>query len=157
MEAIEVVLVSPTSRGRLYPRYYEDLEILGLESSVERADGWPIGVNIDNLLILDADSEGTLANVELLIGRSLWEVVEPAPKQPHVSMNADLKLYAEKPGRGRFVELPVAVKTDKDRARALITFYQARGQLEAARLSNRVAALLEGNILVGFYVSLSTT
>lgn len=72
MKFIEVRLREAKPRDELFPQYDEDADLLEVRSRVPKA--WPFGIDIDGAIIIDVDAELTLANVDLLIPRSLWRV-----------------------------------------------------------------------------------
>ncbi len=133
MDVIRVRIKQSTESGRLYPRYVQDAGILAVESNVPR--DWPYDVSIDFTVVFDIDAESVLANFDLHMRKSQWEVIEPFLEKPAISQVADLQFCQETLER-KFFDLPVEVKTDRDKSRVLIRFSESAVENEAVGLSD---------------------
>jgi hypothetical protein len=150
MDAIRVGLKVPTERGRLYPRYDPEANLLEVGTNLPRK--CPFGVDVDGSVIFDIDENRILANFDLLIPRSLWEVVRFLPAYSP-ARSADLE-FSEETLRIKSFHLPLAVHTTEDRMQAQILLGPTSNALVVVGLSDSCLALLNGDRLVGFRVSL---
>jgi hypothetical protein len=150
MEALTVRLAAPTVAGRLWPRYDPEVSILAAESRVVRP--WPVGVNVDNLVILDLDDSGVVANVDVMVDRSHW-MVDDSAIWPSVGPSpADLSVDLLSIGEG-FLEQPVVVLTNAATTTIRVQIGERPGEL-AASLSDDCLALFDGGTLSGFLLRL---
>ena len=149
-QGIRVQLRGWSERGQLVPRYDPEGDILVLDSPVFRP--WPHGINIDASIILDIDTDGILASVEVLRPRSRWKVARPL-ERPGVAGWGSVEV-TEEARRQKSFELPILVQTNDDRSCALIYIDRPRDSLQAYALSDRCMVLIEEGWLRGFYVDL---
>lgn len=149
MNGVPVIVRPPTQAGRLYPRYSNGIGIFELESSVPRP--CPYGVTIDGTLILDFDENRILAGVELVAPMSAWKGRETV-RRPSGGPG-DLAL-----GEGMSADMshdwPVVVSKDVQRDMARIGFGSPDFN-RAVALSDRASALLQDDLLTGFWFSLA--
>ena len=155
---LRVELRPPTDLGRLYPTYKRRVDILSVGSRTARP--WPLGLNVDNAVILDLDADRRLANFDLLIPRRAWRT-SPGLAAPPVWRRADLAFAAETVAAKDFAT-PVAVAAGDHKTRVLILFGATKADaraglpagVRAVALSDACLALLTGQLLAGFYVTL---
>lgn len=150
MEAIRVKLRDATERGRLYPRYDEEADVLELSSTVPR--DWPHGIDIDGRIIFDLDADRVLVNLDLLIPRRRWKIT-PSLEPPQASRSADLEI-AEISLAHKSFHLPLEVTTNEPRSCARILFGKVEHQSSQVALSSRCLAFIEEDRLIGFFVRL---
>jgi hypothetical protein len=149
MSGVPVTVTPATETGRLYPRYLNSIGTLTLESRPPRLSQH--GVSIDGMVILDFDENRILAGVELIAPISAWKgklpVVRPLGKP------ADIRLGEELAGSVSY-DWRVVVSKDMQRDMARISFNGSDFD-RAVALSDRAAALLQGERLTGFWFSLA--
>ncbi len=150
-KGIRIRLQNPTERGRLYPRYDEEADVLEVGSSVQR--DWLYGVDIDGNVVFDLDSDRVLANFDLLVPKYLWKVTESAGRWSSPSQEADLQFHRETLKHKSF-HLPLEVTTDEKRSLVSIRFGEVNQQARVIILSESCLALVEADHLLGFLLKL---
>lgn len=146
----DVVSRAPTPNGRLAT----DFEMAeGLLSLVSKADTqWPRFLNVDHLVLIDADERGLVQQIELLIPASRWRVCD-LPNLPARAEEGDL--YLAGPQADAYDETPVNVWTDRSRSQVLVQIGRPPHEADrAVWLSSSSAALIHGRELVGLYALL---
>lgn len=151
MKEIRVELSRPTARGRLYPRYNNEADLLEVGSSVPRE--WTYGIDIDGTVIFDIDADRILANFDLLIPKRLWEVTS-IPLNPHSSRQVDLRI-SEGSITHKSFHLPLTVMTNHSRSCAYILFGTTESSTSWITLSDSCLALVLQDRLRGFFVKLT--
>jgi len=148
MIGLAVSIRPPTKAGRLYPRYVHSAGILAVGSEIERP--WPFGLDIDGNLVLDLDDQRVLANFDLHIPMTLWQIASTTDLPPIVRPG-DLVFSPEVVAQRSF-SLPLHVT--KIGQQVLIEFAAVK-PASAVPLSETCCALMLGSELVGFVVTLS--
>jgi hypothetical protein len=143
---IRVTLSPPTQRGRLFPRYVVDSNVLAVGSRIQGV--WPFGVNVDNAVVFDLDEERTLANFDVHWSRSRWPRKELDPR-PAPTAVADLR-FSESTCRQKFFDLPVSLEANKSRSRVVIRLGPVQVPEDVVELSRTCLALLRKDTLLGF-------
>ena len=70
MSGIRVFTKRPTEKGRIYPRYDVEADILSVETHVDCQ--WKFGVNVDGTIVFDLDNDRVLVNFDVHVPRRLW-------------------------------------------------------------------------------------
>jgi hypothetical protein len=153
IQDVRVSLGQPTEPGRLYYHYDAEIDknILSLASAIPRS--WSYEINIDNLILLDLDSERVLGMVDIMIPKRSWKV-EAISVLPHATKAADL-IFPEVTHRYEFIELPVQVMTDEARSYAYILIGLTEQESIWIELSEKCLALVAEDRLKGFFVVLN--
>jgi hypothetical protein len=136
----------------LYPKYDREAHVLEVESRVARP--WPYGIDIDGTIIFDVDSDGVLGNFDLLIPKKLWKSSKELLARPDTTRRAGLA-FTEETLKHKSFHLPLEVKSNSRRSRALIRFGTKSCATEGIQLSGKCVALVCGDELVGFWVDMS--
>ena len=115
---VEVEIIPSTAVSQLIPNYDNRAKIFSLTSQPHGT--WPYGLNLSALVLLDADQDRVLRNVDVLARFSGWkstriELPAPRPKQ------AGLRLSVAAIQQHGFMETPP--KLWKDSAK---TWYLSR-------------------------------
>ncbi len=153
MEIIKIGLRNATARGRLY--YYRDPQIerniLFVQNNIRRKRVYT--VNVNNLIILSADLDHLLMNVECIYRRKAW--IESAGLAiPNPMFEADIELI-DLPSKNNYFELPVRITTDVNQNYAQIVFGNPEIDSDWVALSNHCFALISSqSVLSGFFVKL---
>lgn len=147
---IIILLRRPTKRGRIYPRYDAESDILTMESAIPSP--WTYGVDIDGNIVFDLNEDGLLANLDLHVGRRLWrgEIKrawrDDAP--PHdiefTKATIDMKNFSGRLG----------VHTNRQKNEVEIELGQEDESESAIALSERCLAFVHDNRLVAILARL---
>ncbi|MEM4725184.1 MAG: hypothetical protein QXP01_09250 [Candidatus Hadarchaeum sp.] len=134
--------------GSLLPRYVDEADYIVMDSPVKQP--WPLGVNIDNLVILDFNPDAILASVEILTPRKLWKrrVVSVFPEH---EQEGSIRFLATR-GLGSYFLLPpqFTVYSSLDERVGVVLFGELDGETVGVRLSAGCLALVCLGNLVGF-------
>jgi hypothetical protein len=152
-DALRVSLQPPTDRGRLYYRLdpQVDSHLLFVSNPIKRRSEYE--VNIDGgRAMLDIDHERVLYKVECVIMRRAWKRMTNLPK-PVAFVSADLH-FDHLVERHTELDLNVTIATDPTYAQALVTIEKEQANGSWVALSEHVYALVDDNLLRGFYVNL---
>lgn len=149
MGSTSVRVENATQAGRLYPDYNASSGILTLANP--QVGQCPLGLNIDDLVIIDADSNGLVRQIEVLIPRRKWVVRELSPRRS--APEGDL--YLADDSRDAWDGSPVVawVSAPGDRMELQIGEPSPHAA-EAVSLSPSVVALIRNTHLVGLQVDL---
>jgi hypothetical protein len=152
--SIRIELDSPTPEGRLLPTYLEDVDFLRLASPSDFRGG--SGVTLDGTILFRLDTQRRLRKAIVHRGKRSWRVEENFPEPPRDARAADIKFTPETIEAG-FFSLPhgVRVSTDGKKERVLVTLDESKPSEVSIELSESCFALVDGDRLVGFYVSLA--
>ncbi len=151
MNGIPVKLRAPSARGRIFPRYDEESRLI--IAGNQQVSDWPIGVNIDTTVILDAGPDRILASVEVIFRRELWSM-EHDFVAPEVGAAADIEIREEALIDPDYF-IPVNVSTNAARSAARVMFGTLSEGAVSVELSEHCLALVEDDRLRGFYFDLS--
>jgi hypothetical protein len=150
MTALTVRLCAATQQTAPHPRYDRDSDVLVAKTGVLGA--WVFGLNIDGLLNLDLIADGTLAHVELVYPKGRWKT-KPDIQRPQVVRSAALAFTEGAIGHKDF-DLPVEVTADSAHSRVWIGIGEHRTGGHWVALSLSCLALIIGNELAGFFMSM---
>ncbi|WP_161668826.1 hypothetical protein [Kallotenue papyrolyticum] len=150
MKDIRIQLQNPTDRGRLYPRYDAEADLLEVTSAVPGE--WSYGVDIDGAIIFDLDADQILTNVDVLISKRYWEVIVPVTV-PQATREASIR-FLEDTIRHKSFNIPVVVQTDPLRSHTYILLGGPEKIGTWIALSNRCLALVKEDCLKGFFIIL---
>ena len=112
------------------------------------------GVDIAALLVLDVDSSGVLANVEVLLDPEEWETGDVPTRPPGPVEAASLVLPRAALDAGSFDWLEPRVRTDQSQSRAVVELEPMQTHTRWVALSESCDALLDGGFLTGFVARL---
>jgi hypothetical protein len=138
-----------TEKGRLYPRYESEIDILMLESRIFRR--WDLGLNVWNSIILDLDLTGIPVSIEILFPKAIL-VGDIDHDMPILAPPGDLMFTPEAIAQSSF-DIPVRARAN----RAFTTVALEIGDAKADRLvglSNTCVAMIADGHLVGFAIKL---
>lgn len=150
MQNIQIEILPQTEENKLYPQYDHDAQILEVSSKSQRP--WPYGVDIDGVIIFDLDANRVLANFDLLIPKRLWREVPEI--KPQSSMRRGDLVFSTNSIRQKSFHLPIKVTTDSMGSLIVIHFGEASSKISAISLSERCFALVDENVLFGFFIRL---
>ena len=151
MNGIRVELGKATPEGRIYPRYDEESQLIIAGNRLVRE--WPFGINIDSTVILDAGPDRVLASVEVIMRRELWSLDECFGR-PRRGKAANLVLTKQALLDPDY-SLAVIISTNGARSAALVSFGGIGGNLQGIELSGGCTALIDGDMLQGFFFDLA--
>jgi len=123
-----------------------------LESKVQQQ--WPIGINIDALVVLDFNADRVLASVEILIPFELWEHKNVSVPQGKLLRGA-LKLarpYAI-PSSFSMTCPQLCIYNGRDQD-CLLIFGQCGTRVSIVNLSDYCRAIISNDNLIGFVFDL---
>ncbi|GIW90145.1 MAG: hypothetical protein KatS3mg109_0577 [Pirellulaceae bacterium] len=149
---IEVTIVPPCMEGILYPCYDSEGDYVTLDSKVQQQ--WPIGVNIDALVILDFNADRVLASVEILMPFELWEQRDfPVPQGESVQGVLRLARPCIIPSSFSMTPPRFFVYASRDE-NGLLMFGEYGSRILLVHLSEYCRAIISDNNLVGFFFDL---
>jgi hypothetical protein len=147
MDMLEIQLLPPSVTGRLYPRHAARHRIMVLESP--QIESCPHGINIDGLLILDANMDRVVNSVELLIPMRRWATAD-LPEWRPAAQEANLALASDTPHRSSF-DVKLKVLSNATRTRGVIRIGEWQEGATDIALSEQCKVLLDGDNLRGFH------
>lgn len=153
MTNIHIQLREPTDQGRLY--YHPDKQVeeclVYLRSPINRRITYSVNIS-GGLVILGADQNGILKDMELNLWRRNWQ--EGDINVTCLSrVEADLQ-FINLPTKHYELELPVNITRDKSCSKILVSFGKTKNLSKAIILSENCEALVYNNQLQGFIITL---
>ena len=147
---IQVEQRPATSRGRLYPEYDDSAKILSVTS--KEALSWPYGIHIDGRVLLDANEERMLANIDLLIPKKYWHS-GIQPELPMRLLETDL-LLTQPTLRQKDFSFDLSIVSDETESWVHIFFGEGLQGTTWVKLSPQCFVQLANRSLLGFYIML---
>jgi hypothetical protein len=156
MNEIKISVHDPTTRGRLiyHPDPQVEKHLLFISSPERRPRTYTLNVNGGQMIFGIAENF-IIQSIEFNIPRKAWRVM-PGREPPRVVRSASLLIIGinERLTQVEWPKGTVVVKTDDAYSYALIELGHAPQQGMWISLSEQVSALVMGDSLKGFFVSL---
>jgi len=147
MNKIRVLIGPSKDEDKLYPRYDRESDILTITSVV--TSKWEYGIDINGNMVFDIDSNLVLRNVDLHIGKKMWDtgISQLWPQ----NATAGCLIFSYEVIEKKSFNIPINVRYDNIQDVLRVDF-GIEQKSRAILLSEDCIALLSGDLLVGFLV-----